>query len=219
MDISLCTFCNQDTLLKLIVFIFRGIILILCTTGGLMSIYLGWRLYKDSMLSPTEGTAQFEKFTFRLVSGGPGIFFCAFGMWLLVHLVDREVRVESQKESMAPAKYQQFNKNDYTTLLRDNYILENSPTRFIKTNVQDTQASTQDKESCQCLIRKSDTIVFFSGDDSLTPETVKNALEDAFVLLRSQINLDAPDGDQLNDKLDKVSQILKKLEERVEVVK
>lgn len=219
MDISLCASCNQDTLLKLIVFIFRGIILILCTTGGLMSIYLGWRLYKDSMLSPTEGTAQFEKFTFRLVSGGPGIFFCAFGMWLLVHLVDREVRIESQKERMTPANYQQFYNNNDATPLRDNYILENSPKHFIKINAPGTQASNQDKESCQCLIRESTTTVMFSGGNTLTPESVKNALEDAFVLLRSQINLDAPDGDQLNDKLDKISQILKQLEERVEVAK
>jgi hypothetical protein len=211
MSILQCATCDPDLILNLIVFIFRGVILVLCTTGGIISIYLGWRLYKDSMLSPTEGTAQFEKFTFRLVSGGPGIFFCAFGMWLLVHLADRTAQSETESQDAHPATYQ---RSDYLPSPTDGFTYLDEPSGLIKVGESVTQ-----NQSPPCLITtKKNTTVLFSGKTELTPELAKQALNTAVTLLRSQINPQAQD-DQLNDKISKVSLILKQLEERVEIPK
>ncbi len=211
MSILQCADCQPDLLLNLTVFIFRGMILVLCASGGILSIYLGWRLYKDAMLSRTEGTVQFERFTFRLISGGPGIFFCAFGMWLLVHLADRTAESETESQASQPAHYQRF---DYPPQFTDHLNYTSEYSGLLKTGATVDKSSSQDP----CLIKTKRTIVMFGGNKELTPELAKNALATAVTLLRSQLDPDAKDTES-NDKISEISQILKQLEERVELSK
>ncbi|WP_157966845.1 hypothetical protein [Pseudomonas sichuanensis] len=74
---------------QLLAAIARCSVLIICAIAGLICIYLGWRLYKDAILSYTESEAKTSSFSIKIVSAGPGVFFAAFGMWLLVSLVNR----------------------------------------------------------------------------------------------------------------------------------
>lgn len=74
--------------------LFRGIVLVVAALAGCMSIYLGWRLYRDGMLSKVEADAAHGGWTLRLSAAGPGVFFALFGMWLLVHLVNQRVDLQ-----------------------------------------------------------------------------------------------------------------------------
>lgn len=163
------------------------------------------------MLTHTEGMVQFEKFTFRLISGGPGIFFCAFGMWLLVHLADRTAQTETESQASQPAHY--LSDEQPSTGLYG-LVPKAAPSGFLKTGSSIDGNSTQGT----CLIRIKKTTVMFGGDEELTPENTKVALNSAVTLLRSQLDPDATDS-KANDKISKVSQILKQLEENVAVTK
>lgn len=81
---SIETACSPQ-LIDIILAGARGIVLIVAALAGTLSIYLGWKLYRDAVVSPTKGEAHFRGLTLHL-AGGPGVFLAAFGSWLLVHL-------------------------------------------------------------------------------------------------------------------------------------
>ena len=71
----------------------RALVLVIAAFSGTICIYLGWKLYRDSILSSTKAEAITSGgFKLRLASAGPGVFFVAFGAWLLVHVVDQDFR-------------------------------------------------------------------------------------------------------------------------------
>jgi hypothetical protein len=78
--------------LDLTMIIFRGVVLVIAALGGCLSIFLGWKLYRDGLLSAVSGEASAQgRWTIRLSAAGPGVFFALFGMWLLTTLVNREI--------------------------------------------------------------------------------------------------------------------------------
>lgn len=82
-----------------IAFLFRGINLMLVTLGGILSIYLGWRLYRDGIVSAVESEVRHgDKWKFAMKALGPGVFFALFGMWILVTVIGKEVSTESRGE-------------------------------------------------------------------------------------------------------------------------
>lgn len=78
---------------ELIAIIARAVVLIVCSLAGTLSIYLGWRLYRDAVNSKTEGAAETSSLKVKFISAGPGVFFALFGMWLLVTLSNRTTEV------------------------------------------------------------------------------------------------------------------------------
>jgi hypothetical protein len=91
-------------------FLFHGINMMIVTLGGVLSIYLGWRLYRDGIASAVESEMQHgENWKFTLRSLGPGVFFALFGMWILVTVVSkdppklRQGEVQSELTSEAEA--------------------------------------------------------------------------------------------------------------------
>lgn len=82
-----------------IAFLFRGINMMLVTLGGLLSIYLGWKLYRDGIDSAVESEMQHgDNWKFTMKALGPGVFFALFGMWILVTVIGKEVSTESRSE-------------------------------------------------------------------------------------------------------------------------
>jgi hypothetical protein len=79
-----------------IALIFRGITLLLVTFGGILCIYLGWRLYRDGINSAVNSEfSKGEQWKITLRSAGPGVFFALFGMGILVWIVHNQTEIQT----------------------------------------------------------------------------------------------------------------------------
>jgi hypothetical protein len=84
--------------------VIRGTVLVIASLGACMSIFLGWKLYRDGAVSSVDGEASTGTgWKLRLTAAGPGVFFALFGMWLLVHLVNRSLEMEDEYQAASPA--------------------------------------------------------------------------------------------------------------------
>lgn len=63
--------------------IVRAILLTMVSAGGILCIYLGWRLYKDSIISKVTGEFSRGDLKLKITSACPGILLAAFGSYLL----------------------------------------------------------------------------------------------------------------------------------------
>ena len=88
----------------------RGAVLVLCTLGAILSIYLGWRLYIEAVLSKASAAAEYKGMHLRLVAAGPGVFFALFGMIVLWVLVrgQSSITSETKTEAQRPASIRHF---------------------------------------------------------------------------------------------------------------
>jgi hypothetical protein len=135
----------------------RAAILLLCTVGGLLCIYLGWRLYKDVILVSARGEMEAPGFKFKLASGGPGIFLVAFGIWLLLSMSNRTLILEDSG-NVKPTAMQ-----------------SNSPhlSGFIR---------VQSIEQKQCLLYTRKRV--FALDEELTNKQIETLAQEAAVAVR-----------------------------------
>lgn len=181
--------CASPALVDTALVFFRGTVLIACSAGGIMSIYLGWRLYKDSMLARTEGSAHFGNMKFRLISAGPGIFFAAFGMWLLTTLAQQQVQLDDKDSIRSPVKVGRPN---------------SAPTRFLAFDTEPPNGNSillttdTQEEKGQCLIR-SRSRKLFGGE--FPPPPSKQLNEDIQFAIRTiamQLDDNAPPNDPAN---------------------
>jgi hypothetical protein len=80
---------NETVSIALILAATRSVLLIICELAGVLCIYLGWKLYIKAVASTTEGEFSGPGFKLKLASGGPGVFLCGLGIWLLVSIANR----------------------------------------------------------------------------------------------------------------------------------
>lgn len=150
---------GECTAMEIIAASSRGLVLVIAALAGTLSIYLGWRLYKDSVLPKTSGEAAMTGMKFKLVAAGPGVFFVAFGMWLLVSLVNRPLALEEpvKVKALVPA----------------------SPHLQLAQVRQDAKAS----DCPRCLVARR-RLEFFDGGRDTTPAQVRDALDYAVAAIR-----------------------------------
>ncbi|MFZ5550820.1 MAG: hypothetical protein ACOZJX_19135 [Pseudomonadota bacterium] len=89
----------------LIMFWTRATVLVITALAGVMCIYLGWRLYIESVRSSTQGEFEGMGFKFKLVSFGPGVFLAALGVWLLAGVANRPIQLEDREGPPQPIGY------------------------------------------------------------------------------------------------------------------
>jgi hypothetical protein len=197
--------CVSSGLIDVTMVAFRGIVLVGCAIGGILSIYLGWRLYADSMLAKTEGTAHFSNMRFRLVSAGPGVFFAAFGMWLLVSLSKQTVQLNDQVGLPA-------NSGSTQAVPSPSGFSQMPPAlsqpRFLRVQA----SSNQINSSNTCLVRKRSRS-FFVGDQKINPKEISDDLSFAIQTVAKQIDDDASIDDPGNRQRRHVISTLKSLQD------
>ena len=66
--------------------IFGGCALIVAAFAGIMSIFLGWQLYRDAVFSKSTAEIANKPWPVRLAAGFAGVFLAIFGMGFLVYL-------------------------------------------------------------------------------------------------------------------------------------
>lgn len=80
----------------------RGLLLSLVSLGGMLSIYLGWRLYTKALTSQTSGEVSWAKFRVKLSAASPGVFLAAFGAFLLYTTSTHRFEATSKQEQLVP---------------------------------------------------------------------------------------------------------------------
>jgi hypothetical protein len=94
----------EPATIDLAMIIIRGATLIIAGFGGLLSIYLGWKLYRNGLASAVSAEAsKTDSWAFKMKAMGPGIFFALFGMALLIYLVRQEMTIEDSRVVAVPA--------------------------------------------------------------------------------------------------------------------
>lgn len=168
----------------------RGSVLLISALAGVLCIYLGWRLYRDAVVSKTAGLVEYKGLRFRLVAAGPGVFLVAFGAWLLVHLIDRPLEM-SDPVTHSSVPLDQSNVNHHPLGATEALILRvaDSPT--------DAQAIPQ------CIVPTRIRRLYGGGAElSLTRQTVAEALRDSIEVLQLQSkspSSDLPSGSPATD--------------------
>lgn len=79
---------NNAATIALTLAITRSVLLIICELSAILCIYLGWQLYVKAITSNTEGEFSGPGFKVKLAAGGPGVFLCGFGVWLLLSVAN-----------------------------------------------------------------------------------------------------------------------------------
>ena len=69
----------------------RSINLSLSIVAGMLCIFLGWKLYRDTVISKTSGDFSWGEFRIKLSASSPGIFMVLFGAWLIFSVVSQRV--------------------------------------------------------------------------------------------------------------------------------
>ena len=166
------TTCEAAVLIAVIA---RALVLLVASLGALICIYLGWRLYKDAVISRSEGTLEGAGWKLTLTAASPGLFLIAFGIWLLISLVNRTTSIE-QSVSTATER-----KADWKATL-----LTSSATAASSRLPSATSATTEDasqgtlkppSSSCQCPCPlKSTKIAFFPGTRPLDAPRIRDAM-------------------------------------------
>lgn len=138
----------------------RAVVLIISALSGVLCIYLGWRLYKDAILTPTSGTATTSGFKLKFASAGPGVFFALFGMWLLVGIINRPLQLNNGGPSAKPSSSISA-QQPRPEIIRTSSL--NNPILALGTE-------QQKPNECEC-----GQLTFFDGQN-LDSKTVKTAL-------------------------------------------
>jgi hypothetical protein len=160
----------------------RGIVIVIATLAATMSIFLGWKLCKESGIQRTEGQATFSGLKVKLISAGPGVFFAAFGMWLLVSLVNRPLQLERATE----ARKEAFSNS--STLDNLESKPRNSRTAFLPIAENKGVGALAD-----CILRK-DKLAFIDGGQKTSIVEIRTAIDLAIRALQDASKT-YPEGD------------------------
>lgn len=79
----------------------RGSALLLVSIGGMVCIYLGWRLYQSAMSSAVAGELSVQGLSLKLSAASPGVFLAAFGAYLLFSVAQHRFLDKSHEEEAA----------------------------------------------------------------------------------------------------------------------
>lgn len=169
---------NCEALTEVILSIGRVSILLIALLAATLSIYLGWRLYREKMKAPTSGELSWNGFKIALTASSPGIFLALFGAVMIVTIVNTRLTLGSETETRKAA------------LL--------AAKRASVSNWQLTQVTDRaERLTCQpgCIpvqevLVKKTYRQLYSGGSAPTPEEVVSAIDLAIGALSKELNLE-----------------------------
>jgi hypothetical protein len=187
-----CAIENQLLQTQVIALLGRDTLLGICSIGGILSIYLGWSLYKSAILGAVAGEGRIGALTLRLTAAGPGVFFAIFGMFILHSIVQ-------QRLELIPTKPNANENATPTSLSYYSMPLDlTDPQPFLKTT-DGPSAPKKNAHPCpHCLVPM--LTIRQLGGDSVTRPSLKEALSTAILELRRIQERRAPSvdiGDQM----------------------
>ncbi len=73
----------------------RVVVLWLALIAGILCIYFGWSLYKNTIISKTTGNLSYGQIKIAIAANGPGIFLAAFGAYIIHSTVSQKLELTS----------------------------------------------------------------------------------------------------------------------------
>ena len=119
--------------------LFRGAERLLIVGGGIVALYLGYRLFVAGFVGNQSGEFAGKSFFIKLIKVGPGVFFALFGTCVLVVMIWANLTMQiSNKEGGLTTSYSYFGSAEESRIER---IIEDIG--VIKTLVADETASKE----------------------------------------------------------------------------
>lgn len=157
---------QPDQLIDAVLAIGRVVVLILGMCAGTFTIYLGWRLYKDAIVSQTTGELSYKSLKIVLAGGGPGVFLAIFGAYLLVSITGQKVDLSSTMtapQTMAGMSLQQDAPAIWHSAMQGSSAAEQNRTPLARANVR-------------CVVSEYKRVLF-SGETAARPPAIRKALD------------------------------------------
>jgi len=139
----------------------RVIVLVLGMLSGTFTIFLGWRLYRDGVVSRAKGELTFKDLRIALTAAGPGVFLALFGAYLLWLIVSQPLELIDRTATPAPTKYSSAGA-PRSEQYSNSFIVR-------------VQASSPQPPSPRCVIHER-TRRLMTGADARTPDQIFDAL-------------------------------------------
>ena len=98
--------------------LFRGVERILIVGGGLMALYLGYRLFLGGLNSEQSGEFAGKSFSIKLIKVGPGVFFALFGTCVLMAMTWQNIRIQFSGTNKSSGSINQFGSTEKSRLDR-----------------------------------------------------------------------------------------------------
>lgn len=105
----------------------RSINLSLAIVAGVICIFLGWKLYRDTIISKTTGDVTWRDFRIKLTSSGPGVFLVLFGAWLIYSVIEQRVNFSGEQAAKENVSYGYPADNKQAALNHLIKVKDNSP--------------------------------------------------------------------------------------------
>lgn len=159
---------NCADLIDAILAIGRVTVLSLGMFAGTLTIYLGWRLYREGVTSRSQGELTFKNLRVALTAAGPGVFLALFGSYLIWSIVSQPLVLKSRISAPANARF-------------DSHFLPSTESQVPTLRllpVQATATTTAAPNCAKCVITETEKRLF-TGPDGLSPERVLDALTSA----------------------------------------
>ncbi len=165
----------------------RGLLMLLVSIGGFLSIYLGWRLYMNAIISSVSGELDTGKIKIRFAAAGPGIILAAFGAWLLTSVAQHRFVVSHEKEKAVTYR------DEYSLKAfpqkTNNTLTQKSPNETEKATYIKATVLSEGKEStpipkCQCLVYQKRAYSYSSGGSEIREGSIKDGIEIAIREIR-----------------------------------
>lgn len=163
---------QSDQLIDAVLAIGRVVVLILGMCAGTFTIYLGWRLYKDAIVSQTSGELSYKSLKIVLAGGGPGVFLAIFGAYLLVSITGQKVDLSSAMaapQSLAGVPLQQDAPTIWRSAMQGSGATEQSRTPLARAGAR-------------CVVTEYRRVLF-SGETAAKPVAIHKALNLALASL------------------------------------
>ena len=148
----------------------RASILVIAALAGILCIYLGWRLYKDAVISKSKGELEGTGFKVSITTASPGIFLAAFGIWLLLSIVNRPLVVESQTGQSPSAK---------PPSSQSPPSLSTPPFAFLDARAAEPAKKKPSRGPEDCLVTWKRTEFYGGQGGSLTKESFRSAITES----------------------------------------
>jgi hypothetical protein len=196
---------DQTASIALILATTRSVLLIICELAAILCIYLGWKLYIKAISSSTEGEVSGPGFKVKLASGGPGVFLCGLGVWLLLSVANRPF--ETTTSEAIPSAQAPSGSTQPSALAEPASAQTRTASFYLAVATQPTSAGPQKPvtKSSVCLVRH--VTMRMDVGLPLTTTDVELAVKSAAAAIRLAGSAAIVDNEERNNTLKVLDQL------------
>ena len=171
----------------------RAIVIILAALAGILCIYLGWRLYFESIRANSKLELSSGLYKLTISTAAPGLFFVAFGVALLANVLSTRVEIEEITNTNKGAASQVKPSNYHKAVERMSHLYNTNGASIVPSSGYTLIADSQQKqaseiEKCNCCIYQSKKLKWLDADDHRTEaEQIIIGIDYALIAIKDKL--------------------------------